>query len=182
MPEMAGIAQADGLAILDDVRDDQHFRLRGQLELAQHVDLQGTEAAAEIDLLLRRDALLAEHQHVMVEVGVVQALEVAQRQRLRQVQPQHLRAERRIERLDTEMPGGMRGFQDGRHGNSPRVRGSPLYAGPATLQTKHLLYGYARRVAPCCNSACHAMTQLQCAKARHGPGIALARTLLIYQF
>jgi hypothetical protein len=77
----AGVAQADRLAVLLDVGDDQDLRMARQLELAQHVDLQRAEAAAEGDLLGRRDALVAEHQHVVVEVGAVDAREVASKGR-----------------------------------------------------------------------------------------------------
>jgi hypothetical protein len=52
-----------------------------QLELVQHVDLQRPEAAAEGDLLCRRDALVAEHQHVMIEMRLMDALEITMRQR-----------------------------------------------------------------------------------------------------
>ena len=99
---MAGVAQADRLAVLDDVRDDQDLRVARQLELVQHVDLQRAEAAAEGDLLRRRDALVAEHQHVVVEVGAVDAGEVLARQGLRQVQAEHLGAQRRVEGADFE--------------------------------------------------------------------------------
>jgi hypothetical protein len=53
VPELAGVTQADVLAVLDDVGNDQDFRVVGQQELLEHVDLQHAEAAAEIDLLLR---------------------------------------------------------------------------------------------------------------------------------
>jgi hypothetical protein len=53
VPELAGITQADVLAVLDDVGNDQDFRVVGQQELLEHVDLQHAEAAAEGDLLLR---------------------------------------------------------------------------------------------------------------------------------
>jgi hypothetical protein len=56
VPVMAGVAQPDRLAILLDIRDDQHLGIARQLELAQHVDLQRAETAAEFDLLGRRDA------------------------------------------------------------------------------------------------------------------------------
>ena len=40
MPEMAGIAQAERLAILDDVGDDQYFRMGRQLEITQQPSVQ----------------------------------------------------------------------------------------------------------------------------------------------
>ena len=47
----------------------QHFRVTSELELVQHMDLQAAESAAEIDLLLRRNALVAEDQYVMVQMS-----------------------------------------------------------------------------------------------------------------
>src|SRR5450830_222456 len=101
MPEVAGVTQAYWLTILNDVGNNQDFRVLRQLEWMQHMDLQSAEAAAEINLLLWRNVLITEHQHMMVEVGMVHALEIAERQGLRQIQPQHLRTERRIEGFDT---------------------------------------------------------------------------------
>jgi hypothetical protein len=48
----------------------------GQQELLEHVDLQHTETAAESDLLFGRDALIAEHNNVMVQVRTVNAREI----------------------------------------------------------------------------------------------------------
>ncbi|GAB3402944.1 hypothetical protein GCM10027318_11590 [Massilia agilis] len=76
--------------------------MAGQLELAQHMDLQWAEAAAEGDLLLRRDVLVAEHQHMVVEVGTVDAREFFVGERRVQVQAEHLGAERRIEAADRD--------------------------------------------------------------------------------
>ena len=78
------------------------------------MDLQRPETAAEIDLLLRRDALVAEHQQVVVEMGFVDALELARRQRPAQVQAEDLGAERRIEQFDVKS-----GLENGRHGTRP---------------------------------------------------------------
>jgi hypothetical protein len=100
MPQVAGVAQADRLAVFADVRNDQHLGLFGQLELAQHVDLQGAEAAAERHLLGGRDALVAEHQHVIIEMGAVDAREIGVAERLRQVEAHDLGAERGIEGAD----------------------------------------------------------------------------------
>jgi hypothetical protein len=102
MPEVAGIAQADRLAVLHHVRHHKDLRMARQLELVQHVDLQRAEAAAEGDLLRRRDALVAEHQHVIVEVRAMDAREIPGGQRLRQIQPDHFGTERCVERTDAE--------------------------------------------------------------------------------
>jgi hypothetical protein len=86
MPVRAGIDQADGLAILDHVGDDQDLRMPGQVEAVQHVHLQRTEAAAEVDVLLRRDALVAEHHHPMLDQGAADARQLLRRDRQVQVQ------------------------------------------------------------------------------------------------
>ena len=91
---MAGVAQADRLAVLADVRHDQHLRVARQLEIAQHVDLQLAETAAERHLLGGRDVPVAKYQHVVVEVGAVQALEVFRTERTRQVETDDLGAQR----------------------------------------------------------------------------------------
>ena len=86
MPEVAGVAQPDRLAVLLDIRDDEHLGLVGQLEIAQHVDLQGAEVAAEVHLLRGRDVLVAKHQHVIIEVRAVQPRKIGRGQRQRQVE------------------------------------------------------------------------------------------------
>jgi hypothetical protein len=48
----------------------------GQQELLEHVDLQHTETSAESDLLFGGDALIAEHNNVMVQVRTVNAREI----------------------------------------------------------------------------------------------------------
>ncbi|MDT4878523.1 hypothetical protein FQZ97_1141220 [compost metagenome] len=73
-----------------------------QLELVQHVDLERPEAAAEVDVLCGRDALVAKDQHVVVQVRAVDALEVGGVDRLSDVEPDDLRTDRRIERPHLE--------------------------------------------------------------------------------
>ncbi len=58
-----------------------------QQELLQHMDLQRPEAAAEIDLLTRRDVLPAKHHDVMVEVRLMNAGEIRVIDRQAQIQP-----------------------------------------------------------------------------------------------
>lgn len=86
MPELAGITEADGLAVFDDVGNDEDFRMPGQQELLEYVDLQHTETAAEGDLLFGGNALVAEHHHVMVQVRAMDAGEVLVIDRAGQVQ------------------------------------------------------------------------------------------------
>jgi hypothetical protein len=89
MPEMAGVAQTDRLAVLDDILYDQHLRISRQLKLVQHMDLQRTKAAAKGDLLLGGDALVAKHQYVVIEMRAMNAREILIAKRLIQVEPQH---------------------------------------------------------------------------------------------
>lgn len=155
MPVVAGIAQPDRLAAgVLDVGDDEDFRMVRQLEVLQHVDLQRPEAAAEVDVLARRDALVAEHHHVVVEVRLVQPGEVRIAERSRQVQPQHLGAQRRAgQRPDVEalrrriVPWGREGFggagQDCGHGaGSPK--GVPAMNAPEGRRRAGLSTLYAR--------------------------------------
>jgi len=101
MPEMPGIAETNRLAAFQHVGDDQDLGVAGQLELTQHVDLQRTETAAEADLLLGRDALVAEYHDVMIEVGAMDALEIFVGKRLAQVETCYFSAQRRaFERRD----------------------------------------------------------------------------------
>ena len=93
MPEFTRITQADGLAVLDDVGDDQDFRVVGQQELFEHVDLQHAEAAAEGDLLFGGDALVAEHYDVVIQMRAVDAREVCVVDRAGQVQANDLGAD-----------------------------------------------------------------------------------------
>lgn len=64
------------------------------------MDLQRPEAAAEGHLLARRDALVAKHQHVMVEMGAVQFGEVVIVERIGCIEADHFGAERRVEGPD----------------------------------------------------------------------------------
>lgn len=52
MPVDARVAEADGLAVLLDVGDDEDLGMVLELELVQDVDLERAEAAAEVDVLL----------------------------------------------------------------------------------------------------------------------------------
>ncbi len=114
VPELAGIAKADILTVLDDVGDDQDFRVAGKQKLLEHMDLQLAKAAAEGDLLFRADALVTEHQHMVVEVGAMNTGEILGADRPGQVQANELGADGTGERADFE---GLRlGAVDGRQG------------------------------------------------------------------
>ena len=76
MPEFACVSQADGLAVFNDVGDDQDFRVVGQQELFEHMDLQHAESTAEVDLLLGSDTLITENHDMMVQVRTMNAHEI----------------------------------------------------------------------------------------------------------
>src|SRR5579872_1989424 len=124
MPVMTGVAETDRLAVLDDVRDDQHLRITRQLELMQHVNLQRAEAATEGNLLIRRNALIAKHQHVMIQMRAVNACEILLAQRLAEIETQNFSADGAVERANFDAPGliGMTSGAGGGGCNSSRHR------------------------------------------------------------
>lgn len=97
---MARIAKTDRLAVLDDVRHHQHFRMPCQLKLVQHVNLQRAKAPAEGNLLFRRDALIAKHQHVIVEMRPMYAREIFITEGLTQIESEHFGAYGAIKSTD----------------------------------------------------------------------------------
>ncbi|CFW28885.1 Uncharacterised protein [Bordetella pertussis] len=105
MPVFAGVAQADRRAVLDDVGHHQDFRVMRKVELMQHMDHQAAEAAAEIDVLPGRDALVAKHHQVMIQVRTAHAGKIGGTQRTRQVDADDLRAQRVVQRPDREVLG-----------------------------------------------------------------------------
>lgn len=116
MPEVARVAQADRLAVLDHVRDDQHLGMVLQRELVQHVALQRAEAAGEGHLLGGADVLVAEHQHVVVQETAVHAGEIRVAQRLAQVDADDFGAQGRVESADLEGLPGLGRLEDCCHG------------------------------------------------------------------
>jgi hypothetical protein len=77
--------------------------MTGQLKLVQHVDLQRTEAAAEVYVLLGRDALVAKHNDVMIEMRAMDTLEIFVGEGLAQVEAGYFGAQgRTVERGDLD--------------------------------------------------------------------------------
>src|SRR5690554_7555770 len=62
MPVFTGVGQANRFAVFHNVGNDEDFRVVGQQELAQNVDLQFAEPAAEGNVLLRCQLLITEYQ------------------------------------------------------------------------------------------------------------------------
>jgi Mg-chelatase subunit ChlD len=75
------------------------------------MDLQRPEAAAEIDLLTRRELLVAKDHHVMVEVRLMNAREVGVINGQAQIQPGDFRAESREGRNGKRLCGNRRGVK-----------------------------------------------------------------------
>ncbi|MNS39891.1 hypothetical protein D3C72_721910 [compost metagenome] len=100
MPELAGVAQADVLAVFNDVGNDEDFRMPCQQELFEHVDLQYAKTTAEADVLLRGDALVTEHHHMMVQMRAVNADKVLIIDRAGQIEVEDFGAHRSAERAD----------------------------------------------------------------------------------
>src|SRR5689334_10444694 len=68
MPEQARVLRADGLAVLQDVRNHEQLGKPGAATVLADVDLELAEAAAERDVLLGRELLVAEvNDFVLVE-------------------------------------------------------------------------------------------------------------------
>src|SRR5689334_7971163 len=102
VPEQAGILRADGLAVLEYVGDHEQLGEAGTAAILAHVDLELAKAAAERDVLLGRELLVAEiHDFVFVEQlddlaedGVVEVF--------RKVDTENFDAERGFGALDIE--------------------------------------------------------------------------------
>lgn len=78
-----------------------------QMELVQHMDLERAEAAAEFDVLGRSDLLVAEHQHVVVQMRAVDAREVFVVDGLRDVEADDFRADGGVEGAHFEVLGAV---------------------------------------------------------------------------
>ena len=76
--------------------------MAGQQELLEHMDLQHAESTAEGDLLLRGNALVAEHHDVMIQVRAMDAGKVLIVDGPRQVQADDFGTDGATERADVE--------------------------------------------------------------------------------
>jgi hypothetical protein len=82
------------------------------------MDFERAEAAAEGNVRFGCDALVAEDQHMVIQMRAVEAREVGGVDGLADVQAEHLGADRRIEAADLEVL-GWRGVRGGSHSNDP---------------------------------------------------------------
>jgi hypothetical protein len=66
------------------------------------MNLQRAESAAEGNLLIRRDALVAEHEHMVIEVSAMNAREIVLAKRLAEIESEDFRADGTVERANLE--------------------------------------------------------------------------------
>ena len=72
--------RTDMLAVINDVRDDEYFRVTVEAEILQHMVFQFTEPATEGDLRFRRHVLVANKQQAVIRQAAPQVREVRLRQ------------------------------------------------------------------------------------------------------
>jgi hypothetical protein len=94
VPEEPGVLAADRAAVLDDVRDHEDLGIARLAAVLAHVLLERAEAAAERDVLLGRQALVAEEDHLVLVPGRLDGAESFVVQRPRQVHPEYFGAQR----------------------------------------------------------------------------------------
>src|ERR1043166_3093783 len=70
-----GIRLPDRLSVVDDVRNDDNLFVSGQQILLQHIHLERTEAAAELDLLRGRELLAGNDDDSVFIVGALDQTE-----------------------------------------------------------------------------------------------------------
>ena len=85
MPILAGIARADRLSVLDDVRQGHDFGMARLLKGAGDVDLERAELAGERLQLRRVEPLRRKTQHAVFAECPQDFAEVARRERLCQI-------------------------------------------------------------------------------------------------
>ena len=70
MPVTAGIGQADGpTVVIEDVRDHEDLGMGFQVVAIEYIAVERPEPFAELDLLIRRQVLVAEKDDAVVVVG-----------------------------------------------------------------------------------------------------------------
>ncbi|GGJ93955.1 hypothetical protein GCM10009304_20000 [Pseudomonas matsuisoli] len=76
--------------------------MAGQVELLEYVNLQDAEAAAEFDLLLGRDRLIAKDHDVVIQMRAVNTREIFVVKRAAEVQIENLGSKSSLERTNVE--------------------------------------------------------------------------------
>src|SRR3546814_19774465 len=99
---MAACDDSLRVAVHGHVREHYKLVVLGQRILTKNVRLQVTEAAAESDLLVRRQGLVAEDEEAVGVEGVAHPREIGIVDRPGQIQADDLRAEYGRERRDGE--------------------------------------------------------------------------------
>src|SRR5689334_8102939 len=102
MPEQARVLRADGLAVLQDVRNHEQLGKPGAATVLADMDLELAEAAAERNVLLGRELLVAE----VDDFVLVEELDDLAEHRIvdgpGQIDAENFDAERRAGSLDLE--------------------------------------------------------------------------------
>ena len=112
MPIAAGVGEADVSAVPHLVGNEQDLGEVGVQEVAEHVDFERPEAAAEGHLLRGRQRLLvAEDDDGIAVEGVADGPELILRQVVREVEAQDFGPEHRVQRTNID--------QNGLHGAPP---------------------------------------------------------------
>src|SRR5262245_39769384 len=94
MPEAAGILEPCRFTLfVQDIGNDQDFRVAAEPMLLAHVLLEHAEAAGKRDLLLGCDSLVAEENHLVLEKRFGDLIERLIVQRAGKVDASYFRAE-----------------------------------------------------------------------------------------
>src|SRR5690606_35790656 len=92
VPEEAGVLRADGPAVLDDVRDDEDLGMARTAAILPDVMLELAKAAAEGDVLLGRELLVAEEDDLVLVQEIDDLPEYVLRQLAGEVDAEHFGA------------------------------------------------------------------------------------------
>ena len=104
-----------------------------EMKLMQHMDFERAEASAERDVVGWRDLLVAEDEHMVVEMRTVEAREIGVVDGPGNVEPDDFGADRRIETSDVELLGkgvARGGFGSDQSGHSSHFRALPWNCQP----------------------------------------------------
>ena len=137
MPVAAGVGEADILAVPHLVGDEEDLGEFGVQEMAQDVEFERTEPAAEGHVLGGRQLLLvAEDEHGVAVEGVADRPELVLREVVGQIEADDLGAERRMQRTDVDGNGVQGASPPGYDGGEPSTgwrgrRGRPALPLPS---------------------------------------------------
>ena len=102
MPVSSGIDQSNWLAMFKDIGNDQDLRMMLQVKTVQNMHLQGTKTAAERDMLLWRDVLIAKYHHAVLNQCGADLGDTCIGYWLVQIETMDFGTERSVKRTDAE--------------------------------------------------------------------------------